>query len=120
MGTLLVVKYKCLLLIAFGLSFGVQAETTAKEQHDPTEPLGWMTPNKVVTKKAKPKEKIPTLQLLTCADSQPCRAVINNKLVRKGDEVSGYHVTAIDDTAVILNKGSKTWTLELFSSDIKY
>jgi len=119
MRTLLVGKYRYLLLAIFGLSFTALAETTKKEQHDPTAPLGWMTPAKVVTKKAKPKEKVPTLQLLTCINEQPCRAVLNSKMVHKGDYVSGYKVINIDDKVVTIKKGSRTWKLELFSSDIK-
>ncbi|MGF1763998.1 MSHA biogenesis protein MshK [Aliivibrio kagoshimensis] len=113
------VKYKYLLLMICGVSVVAQAETTVKTQHDPTEPLGWMTPKQVVTKKATPREKVPTLQLLTCINEQPCSAVINSKMVHKGDNVSGYKVVNIDDKRVTIKKGSRTWKLELFSSDIK-
>jgi len=48
-----------------------------------------------------------------------CYAILNDKVVDKGDSVSGYKVSKVTPSQVELKQGSKSWTLKLFSLDIK-
>nr|WP_267135447.1 MSHA biogenesis protein MshK [Vibrio sp. CK2-1] len=64
--------------------------------------------------------RVPSLQSIVCNDGGgQCRAILNNKIVSKGESVSGYRVADISREYVTLTRGSKTWNLELFSQ-IKY
>lgn len=89
------------------------------QDDDPTAPLDWMT-GKAETKPARVYYRVPSLQSIVCHDGEEqCRAVLNNKIVSKGESVSGYRVADISRENVTLTRGSKTWNLELFSQ-IKY
>ncbi|MEZ8825674.1 MSHA biogenesis protein MshK [Vibrio amylolyticus] len=107
-----------LCLIAF--SFAVHAEQTQKGSTDPTAPLGWVKP--LEEKSKAPKRavyKLPTLKSIACDHLGQCNAVLNGSVVNKGDHLNGYQVRQISDEKVTLMRGSKLWTLELFSLDIK-
>lgn len=88
------------------------------QDDDPTAPLDWMI-GKTSTKPEPVYYRVPSLQSIVCNDGGQCRAILNNKIVSKGESVSGYHVADISREYVTLTRGSKTWNLELFSQ-IKY
>ncbi|WP_417883714.1 MSHA biogenesis protein MshK [Vibrio rumoiensis] len=88
------------------------------QDDDPTAPLDWMT-GKVPAKSGPVYYRVPSLQSIVCNDGGQCRAILNNKIVSKGESVSGYRVADISREYVTLTRGSKTWNLELFSQ-IKY
>ncbi len=96
------------------LSLLLLVSTGALAQDDPTAPLDWMT-----GKTTKPKRvyyRVPVLQSIVCEDgTTQCRAVLNDKIVSKGESVSGYRVADISRENVTLTRGSKTWNLELFT-----
>lgn len=96
------------------LGFLVVLSSSVFAEQDPTAPLDWMS-----GKSAKPSkkmyDKVPTLQSIVCEDNTECRAVVDNKIVSKGQVVSGYKVTEINHQQVALTRGSKTWNVELFS-----
>lgn len=98
------------LLLGFLIVFsnGVLAE------QDPTAPLDWMSGKSAKLNK-KIYYRVPTLQSIVCEDNTECRAVVDNKIVSKGQVVNGYKVTDINRQQVALARGSKTWNLELFS-----
>ncbi|MGF1698165.1 MSHA biogenesis protein MshK [Vibrio lamellibrachiae] len=87
---------------------------------DPTAPLGWEKPAKSTsTAKRTITYRLPTLKSIACDEVGRCNAVLNNSVVEKGDKLNGYQVRQISDENVTLVRGSKLWTLELFSLDIK-
>ncbi|OEF28476.1 hypothetical protein [Vibrio rumoiensis] len=92
----------------------VMVSSSVFAEKDPTAPLDWMT-----GQSAKPSKqvyyKVPTLQSIVCDAGTDCHAVVDNKIVSKGQVVSGYKVTDINSQHVALTRGSKTWNLELFS-----
>ncbi|OIQ24844.1 MSHA biogenesis protein MshK [uncultured Vibrio sp.] len=112
------VRFIWLCLIAF--SWSIHAEQIEKETKDPTAPLGWVKSEE--SKSTAPKRvvyKVPTLKSIACDQLGRCNAVLNDRVVTKGDKMNGYQVRQISDENVILARGSKLWTLELFSLDIK-
>ncbi|MCK6262259.1 MSHA biogenesis protein MshK [Vibrio sp. ZSDE26] len=90
------------------------------EGQDPTAPLGWEKPaeSKSTTQKTV-IYRLPTLKSIACDQTKRCNAVLNNTVVKKGDKLNGYQVRQISDDKVTLVRGSRLWTLELFSLDIK-
>lgn len=105
------------LMLSFLLS--VSGRVMAQEG-DPTAPLDWMTSKPPVVQPRAIYYKVPSLQSIVCNDGGgQCRAILNNKIVSKGESVSGYRVADISREYVTLIRGSKTWNLELFSQ-IKY
>jgi MSHA biogenesis protein MshK len=95
----------------------VSVSVSANQEQDPTAPLGWMKTEQV--KKAKRNVPVPELQSIVCKDDNQCYAILNDKVVDKGDSVSGYKVSKVTPSQVELKQGSKSWTLKLFSLDIK-
>ncbi|OEE79901.1 hypothetical protein [Vibrio genomosp. F6] len=88
---------------------------------DPTAPLGWMAPaDKVVKKKRVRTYRLPTLQSIVCKDEAPCYAILNDQVVTQGNTIHGYRVKQVNAEDVTLQRGSKTWKLELFSLNIKH
>lgn len=97
------------------LSLLLLASTGALAQDDPTAPLDWMT-GKTSTQPKRIYYNVPALQSIVCEDgANTCRAVLNDKIVSKGESVSGYRVSDISRENVTLTRGSKTWNLELFT-----
>lgn len=104
----------------FILSFFLMVSGSVLAQdYDPTAPLDWMI-SKAPTKPGPVYYRVPSLQSIVCNDGGgQCRAILNNKIVSKGESVSGYRVADVSREYVTLTRGSKTWNLELFSQ-IKY
>ena len=93
---------------------------TAHAQQDPTAPLGWMEVEKPEpTKKTVRKYNLPRLESIVCISEQPCYAVLNNKVVKKGSKINGYQITKISDSLVMVSRGSRQWQLTLFPLDVK-
>lgn len=90
------------------------------QDDNPTAPLDWMTGKTPAAKPGPVYYRVPSLQSIICNDGGgQCRAILNNRIVSKGESVSGYRVADISREYVTLTRGSKTWNLELFSQ-IKY
>ncbi|WP_416376206.1 MSHA biogenesis protein MshK [Vibrio algivorus] len=89
------------------------------QNSDPTAPLDWMTGKIPAAKPGPVYYRVPSLQSIVCNDGGQCRAILNDRIVSKGESVSGYRVADISREYVTLTRGSKTWNLELFSQ-IKY
>ncbi len=83
---------------------------------DPTAPLGWMKKQQV---KKLQQVSVPELQSIVCKGNEECYAILNDQVVESGEKVAGYSVTNITPTLVELKRGKSSWTLELFSLDIK-
>ncbi|MGR5293992.1 MSHA biogenesis protein MshK [Vibrio mediterranei] len=87
---------------------------------DPTAPLGWAEPTQVQTKpKKKVVYRLPTLQSIVCEQAMPCSAVMNDKVVEKGDVINGYKVVNINSENLFLQRAGKQWKLGLFAMDVK-
>jgi MSHA biogenesis protein MshK len=103
------------------ISLLVMAATgTAWANQDPTAPLGWEKP--AVETSAKPKAKqyrLPTLNSIVCKPSTACVAIMDNKLVEKGELFKGYRVASINSEFVTLKRGNRQWDLELFGLNVK-
>jgi hypothetical protein len=57
----------------------------------------------------------PKLKLQALAwfeDAAKRMVVINGRIIREGESVEGYHVTQIREDDVVVNDGSKSWSLE--------
>lgn len=107
-------SYKTVILMAAAV-----CSVKAVASQDPTAPLGWLAPSKSVSKKAPKKQKVPVLQSIICKAATPCYAVLDDKLAYVNDVVSGYKVKSITQEKVVVIKGSVTYPLTLFSTDIK-
>ncbi len=90
---------------------------SASQEQDPTAPLNWTKKEQVG--KVKRAIPVPDLQSIVCNNKDQCYAILNDKVVDKGDTVSGYRVTNVTSSQVELKQGQKSWTLKLFSLDIK-
>ncbi len=88
----------------------------ANQEQDPTAPLGWMKKEQVKKIRQVP---VPELQSIVCKGSEECYAILNDQVVENGERVAGYSVTNITPNLVELKRGKNSWTLELFSLDIK-
>ncbi len=86
------------------------------QEQDPTAPIGWAKKQQV--KKAR-QVPVPELQSIVCKGNDECFAILNDQVVSSGEKVAGYRVTHITPIQVELKRGKKSWTLELFSLDIK-
>ncbi len=95
----------------------ISISVSANQEQDPTAPLGWAKTEQV--KKTKKTVPVPELQSIVCKDNNQCYAILNDKVVDKGDSVSGYKVSNVTSSQVELKQGNKSWTLKLFSLDIK-
>ncbi|QIL86504.1 MSHA biogenesis protein MshK [Vibrio sp. HDW18] len=84
---------------------------------DPTAPLDWHAPSK--SSVTAPRQRVPSLQSIVCAEGRSCYAIIEQKIVAQGDVVNGYRVAAIQSQQVQLTRAGKAWQLELFALDIK-
>jgi len=89
---------------------------SASQEKDPTAPLGWV--KKQLVKKVQ-AASVPELQSIVCKGGTQCYAILNDQVVESGDNVSGYLVSQVTPAQVILTQGKKSWTLKLFSLDIK-
>lgn len=89
---------------------------SSAQEKDPTAPIGWTKTQQV--KKAR-QVPVPELQSIVCKGNDECFAILNDQVVSGGEKVAGYRVTQITPTLVELKRGKKSWTLELFSLDIK-
>lgn len=96
---------------------GITLPTFAAQ--DPTAPLDWMPPTKVVQKKKSVNYRLPTLQSIVCKDESPCYAILNGKLVVQGNVIRGYRVKHVNEDNVTVQRAGKQWKLTLFSLDIK-
>ncbi|MDR9825938.1 MSHA biogenesis protein MshK [Vibrio sp. FNV 38] len=95
------------------LSFGCYAT------QDPTAPLGWAAPAKT-TAPTKRTYRVPKLNSIICKPAQAdCTAILNNRVVVKGDTVNGYRVNKITEQHVMLTRAGKQWNLQMFTLDIK-
>lgn len=109
-----IIKYFMIVLTLSGVAFITYA------QQDPTAPLGWMEVEKSEpTKKTVRKYNLPRLESIVCISEQPCYAVLNNKVVKKGSKINGYQITKISDSLVTVSRGSRQWQLTLFPLDVK-
>ncbi|PFG55195.1 MSHA biogenesis protein MshK [Vibrio sp. ES.051] len=87
---------------------------------DPTAPLGWQKP--ITEASAKPTVKqyrLPTLNSIVCKPTTECVAIMDNKLVEKGERLKGYRIASINSKFVTLKRGNRQWDLELFSLNVK-
>ncbi len=105
------VKYIVFVCLFFNLiSLGATEFLT-----DPTKPLDYKT--KVVKKTY--RQALPKLQsILQKADKN--QAIINNKLYKVGQKVSGYKITRINNDNVLLRYKGKTYKLSLYSSKERF
>lgn len=90
----------------------------ARASQDPTAPLGWQAPaqKRTVTKTKLP----PQLQGgIVCSELSTCTVILNNVSVERGERVSGYTLTDIQDDHVTVTRGGKKWRLELFADIVK-
>nr|QIH43264.1 MSHA biogenesis protein MshK [Vibrio ziniensis] len=88
----------------------------ASQEQDPTAPLGWAKKEPVQKVRKVP---VPELQSIVCKNNSQCYAILNDKVVEKGNSVSGYKVSNVTASQVELKQGNKSWTLKLFSLDVK-
>lgn len=100
-----------LMMLAF-----IVVPASASQEKDPTAPLGWMKKEQVQKARQVP---VPMLQSIVCKGSKECYAILDGQVVESGEKVAGYHIAQVTPTQVKLKRGSKSWTLELFSLDIK-
>ncbi len=107
----MVKKLWCLVVLA-----SLAMPVAANQEKDPTAPLGWIKKQQV--KKAR-QVPVPELQSIVCKGSKECYAILNDQVVANGDKVAGYSITQITPTLVELERGNRSWQLELFSLDIK-
>ncbi len=89
---------------------------SSAQELDPTAPIGWIKKQQVKKTRQVP---VPELQSIVCKGNDECSAILNDQVVSGGDKVAGYSVTQVTPTQVELKRGKKSWTLELFSLDIK-
>ncbi len=85
---------------------------------DPTAPLGWQNAKQRKAKTAA-QPRPPQLQSIVCNGESACKATLSDQVVVAGESVRGYRVNNIKPESVVLSRGGKQWTLELFSLDIK-
>ena len=88
----------------------------ARASQDPTAPLGWQAP---AQKRTVTKTKLPQLQGIVCRELSTCTVILNNVSVERGERVSGYTLTDIQDDHVTVTRGGKKWRLELFADIVK-
>ncbi|WGV99970.1 MSHA biogenesis protein MshK [Vibrio sp. YMD68] len=109
-----------LAVLGFSVNASVNALPSQKTGQDPTAPLGWQKKDPSTSTVKKPVVyRLPRLKSIACDHVNRCNAVLNNSVVETGDKLNGYQVRQITDEKVTLVRGSKLWTLELFSLDIK-
>jgi len=86
---------------------------------DPTAPMGWVQPDGQVKSQKPKKSKPPELQSIVCRGESSCYAILDNNIVKTGQNIAGYQVKKITPEQVTVAKGSKQWHLALFASNIK-
>lgn len=91
---------------------------SAYAAQDPTAPLGWNKSKSSASARAK-TYPLPTLQSIVCDQGTQCFVMLNDKIVTKGQSVSGYQIQGITSDRVTLARAGKTWQLELFNSNVK-
>ncbi len=94
----------------------VSTAASASQQQDPTAPLSWVKKQQVRKARVAP---VPELQSIVCKGDRQCYAILNDQVASKGERVSGYQISQVTPTQVKLKKGKQSWTLKLFSLDIK-
>lgn len=98
----------------------IASASEAELGHDPTEPLSWTKPVPVHKKTVKKRQYMPSLQAINCTSISDCYAVVDDKVLKKGDKVSGYTLLNINEESVSIGRSGKQWRLSLFQQDIKY
>ena len=92
------------------LFYGVKVHA----QQDPTAPLSWPQQR---SSSLHSRSALPQLQSVICEPQ--CRAILSGQPVAVGSYITGYRVSRINDSSVILTRNKKQWQLSLFSTDIK-
>ena len=92
--------------------------TVTFAEQDPTAPLGWKKPVETVKKKAR-TYPLPRLQSIVCQESNNCYAILNDKIIARGETLSGYYVKSVEKERVVLSRAGKYWNLTMFNTDIK-
>ncbi|PKG39833.1 MSHA biogenesis protein MshK [Psychromonas sp. Urea-02u-13] len=82
---------------------------------DPTRPLNFQ----VKKDRKVHRSALPTLQSIVVKAGKP-QAILNNKLYKQGQWVSGYKITLIDAKKVLIEYQKKTYTLTLYSSNERF
>lgn len=85
---------------------------------DPTAPLGKVKPKPVKIVKAR-SYPLPRLQGIVCEQGADCVAMLNDRILTRGDRVAGYQIKGITSDIVTLTRAGKQWRLELFNSNVK-
>lgn len=93
-----------------------EVSQTSPTLNDPTQPLGYI---KKTTKKKTYRQRLPILQSVVL-DNQKRRAIMNNKFYEVGQMVNGYKISRIDNDAVLLVYGAKTYRVSLYSNAEKF
>lgn len=107
-------KIACLIM-----SFGLTGYL-ANAAEDPTAPLDWAKPQVTNKPKVRKNYSLPSIQSIVCEqDSQGCYAIMNNKMVNRGEVISGYKIINITSEKVDITRSGKRWELRLFPLDFK-
>ena len=80
---------------------------------DPTKPLNY----KVKSLQKKQRAALPQLSSILAGVNQH-NAILNNKLYKTGQWISGYQITAIKRDAVFLRDKKKSYKLSLYPSGL--
>ncbi|MGP8308343.1 MSHA biogenesis protein MshK [Vibrio sp. YIC-376] len=105
------------LVVSLVVMFGAGASWASQ---DPTAPLDWQKPVIDVSKEKKvTKYQLPTINSIVCVSNEQCHAVMNNKLVEKGELFNGYRIAGINSEFVTLKRGNRQWDLALFDVNLK-
>ena len=81
---------------------------------DPTQPPGWLSGSSQKSAPAVSKKKLKLQQVLIREDSR--LAVINNRLVKAGDRISGARVVEIKPGSVVVKISQKRVVLSLLNN----
>ncbi|MDG3084800.1 MSHA biogenesis protein MshK [Vibrio hannami] len=104
----------CLIFLLCGLRL------TASAAEDPTAPLNWTKPKIHNQAKVKNNYPLPSLQSIVCEERKSnCYAIVNNKVVNRGEVISGYRIKNITSEKVDVTRSGKQWELNMFPLDIK-
>lgn len=82
-------------------------------QNDPTAPIGFSAPlSKIKSKASMPR--VPGLQAILCSEKQQCTAILNGQEFNQGQSINGYVISSISEHNVIVTRGDRRWSLQLF------